>query len=137
MIKGISHFGHLVNNLDESLEMYQKEFGLKPILVIAMGKLNKNAFLPVGDVYIELIQPLDPNGKAAKALAKRGEGLHHICFLVDNLEESLEEFKAKGARIMPGLRNPPTAFVHPASAGGVLMEFWTEESRRKFLNGQR
>ncbi|MDO8490453.1 MAG: VOC family protein [Dehalococcoidia bacterium] len=134
MVKRISHFGHLVANLAETLEMYQNNFGLKPVSVTSIGNETKNAMIPLGDLYIELIQPIDPNGLAAKALAARGEGLYHICFLVDNLEAEAEAFKAKGARVMPGLGDPPTVFIHPKSTKGVLMELWTEESRRKFLN---
>lgn len=134
MVKRISHFGHLVGDLAETLEMYQKNFGLKPVLITPIGTETRNAMIPLGDLYIELIQPIDPNGPAAKALAARGEGLYHICFLVDNLEAAAEEFKAKGARVMPGLGDPLTVFVHPKSTKGVLMELWTEESRRKFLS---
>ncbi len=134
MVKRISHFGHLVNNLDETLAMYEKDFGLKPVSITTIGNETKNAMLPLGDLYVELIQPVDPNGLAAKALAARGEGLYHICFIVDNLEKEVEAFKAKGAKILPGLGGPSsTVFIHPRSTKGVLMELWTEESRRIFL----
>ena len=86
------------------------------------------AFLPVGDSEIELVQPTDGDTGAARFLAERGGGMHHLCFEVDHLGEMLVELKSKGIRLineepieLPGRK---MAFVHPKSTGGVLLELY-------------
>jgi methylmalonyl-CoA/ethylmalonyl-CoA epimerase len=87
----------------------------------------RTAFLPVGDANVELLEPLWPDSTVAKFIEKRGEGIHHICFRVENLEEHLSRLKAKGFRLIndapvAGAHGCRVAFLHPAAGNGVLIE---------------
>ena len=87
----------------------------------------KTAFLSVGDSNIELLEPLSPESTVAKFIEKRGEGIHHLCFRVDDIEEHLERLKAAGYRLVneapvPGAHGCRVAFLHPAAGNGVLIE---------------
>jgi methylmalonyl-CoA/ethylmalonyl-CoA epimerase len=87
----------------------------------------KTAFLPVGDASLELLEPLSPDSPIGKFIDKRGEGIHHICLRVTNLEEHLEQLKRQGFRLIdeapvPGARGCRVAFLHPAAGNGVLIE---------------
>lgn len=87
----------------------------------------KTAFLSVGDSNLELLEPLSPQSSVAKFIEKRGEGIHHICFRVENLEEHLRRLQAKGFRLIneapvPGAHGCRVAFLHPAAGNGVLIE---------------
>ena len=87
----------------------------------------KTAFLSVGDANIELLQPLSAESPVAKFIEKRGEGIHHICFRVTNLEEHLARLKEQGFRLIneapvPGAHGCRVAFLHPAAGNGVLIE---------------
>ena len=87
----------------------------------------KTAFLSVGDSNIELLEPLSPESTVAKFIEKRGEGIHHICFRVDNIDEHLTRLKNEGYRLIndapvPGAHGCRVAFLHPSSGNGVLIE---------------
>ncbi|HEV7919565.1 MAG TPA: methylmalonyl-CoA epimerase [Thermoanaerobaculia bacterium] len=87
----------------------------------------KTAFLSVGDSNLELLEPTGPGSSVAKFIEKRGEGIHHICLRVDNLEEQLERLQAQGFRLIneapvPGAHGCRVAFLHPAAGNGVLIE---------------
>ncbi len=87
----------------------------------------KTAFLSVGDSNIELLEPLSPQSAVGKFIEKRGEGIHHICLRVDNLEEHLRRLQAEGFRLInenpvPGAHGCRVAFLHPAAGNGVLIE---------------
>jgi methylmalonyl-CoA epimerase len=87
----------------------------------------KAAFLSVGDANLELLEPLSPDSPVAKFIEKRGEGIHHICLRVDNIEELLARLKARGFRLIneapvPGAHGCRVAFLHPAAGHGVLIE---------------
>lgn len=87
----------------------------------------KTAFLSAGDANIELLEPLSPDSGVAKFIEKRGEGIHHICLRVDNLQEHLDRLKAQGFRLIndapvPGAHGCRVAFLHPAAGNGVLIE---------------
>lgn len=87
----------------------------------------KTAFLSVGDSNIELLEPLSPESTVAKFIEKRGEGIHHICFRVDNIEKHLERLKKEGYRLIneapvPGAHGCRVAFLHPSAGNGVLIE---------------
>ncbi|MGZ4779778.1 MAG: methylmalonyl-CoA epimerase [Thermoanaerobaculia bacterium] len=87
----------------------------------------KTAFLSVGDSNLELLEPLSPESPVAKFIEKRGEGIHHICFRVDDLEAHLAKLKAQGFRLIneapvPGAHGCRAAFLHPAAGNGVLIE---------------
>lgn len=87
----------------------------------------KTAFLSVGDSNIELLEPLSAESTIAKFIEKRGEGIHHICFRVDNIEKHLERLKKEGYRLIndapvPGANGCRVAFLHPGAGNGVLIE---------------
>ena len=87
----------------------------------------KTAFLSVGDSNIELLEPVSADSPVAKFIEKRGEGIHHICFRVDDIESHLERLKKEGYRLIneapvPGAHGCRVAFLHPAAGNGVLIE---------------
>lgn len=87
----------------------------------------RTAFLSAGDSNLELLEPLSPDSTVAKFIEKRGEGIHHICFRVTNLEEHLDQLKKAGFRLInevpvPGAHGCRVAFLHPAAGNGVLIE---------------
>jgi len=87
----------------------------------------KTAFLSVGDANLELLEPTSPDSPIAKFIEKRGEGIHHICLRVDDLEAHLERLKAAGYRLIneapvPGAHGCRVAFLHPSAGNGVLIE---------------
>ena len=87
----------------------------------------KTAFLSVGDSNLELLEPTSPDSPIAKFIEKRGEGIHHLCFRVDDIEAQLVQLQAKGYRLIneapvPGAHGCRVAFLHPAAGNGVLIE---------------
>jgi methylmalonyl-CoA/ethylmalonyl-CoA epimerase len=87
----------------------------------------KTAFLSVGDSNLELLEPTSPDSPIAKFIEKRGEGIHHICLRVENIETHLERLKAAGYRLIneapvPGAHGCRVAFLHPSAGNGVLIE---------------
>jgi LAO/AO transport system kinase len=123
----IDHLGIAVRSLDQALKFYETQLGLHVAMreTVAQEKVNV-AMLPLGDPRIELLEPCEPDSVIAKFIGKRGEGLHHVALKVPDLLNSVERLRSAGARI---LNEPRTGagghlyvFVHPASAGGVLLE---------------
>ncbi|MBI5081444.1 MAG: methylmalonyl-CoA epimerase [Chloroflexi bacterium] len=130
MIKKINHVAIIVPDLDSSLTFWRDALGLKVEHVEEVKSQESIvAFLPTGDSEIELVKPTSETSGAAKFLAKRGAGMHHIALEVDNLDEMLVDLKAKGIRLINetpiiaagGYR---AAFIHPESASGVLVELY-------------
>ncbi len=130
MIKRIDHIGIAVQDIDNALGFFQAALGLKlENIELEEGGRTRVAFLPSGESDIELIQPLENESGLAKFLAKRGEGVHHVCFEVDDIQAALEQMRASGAQLIdetPRLnsRGQQYAFVHPKSAHGVLVELY-------------
>jgi len=126
MIQKIDHIGIAVSDLDEALKLYCDTLGLKVEKTEEFEGM-KIAFIPIGDTEFELLQPTDPNGALAKFLEKRGEGIQHVALRVEDVQQSLEELKAKGLRVIdekprPGAGGASIAFFHPKSTRGVLLE---------------
>lgn len=126
MIKGVDHIGIAVNNLNETLAVYEKVLGLKPEKVTVLGP-NKIAFIHVGDTKIELLEPTSKESPIAKFLEKRGEGIQHIALKVDGIDDMLKAMKNKGVNLIDetpriGAEGGKIAFIHPQSLKGVLME---------------
>ena len=131
MIKGISHLGVAVKDLEESREFYRSAFGLESSNPIVGGEGTiLVSMVDVGNTIIELLQPIGQEGVMAKFLEKRGEGFHHICYEVDDIQAAIREVKAKGLDVLgepkPGAEGM-TAFLHPRSTHGVLVEFVEKE----------
>lgn len=127
MLRQIDHIGIAVNNLDETVFFYRQVMGLE---VSSTEVLNgmKIAFMRVGDSELELLEDLTPDGAIARHVAKRGEGIQHVAYRVDDIERELQEMRAKGIELIDeqprlGARNARVAFLHPKSTKGVLIEF--------------
>ncbi len=128
MIKKIDHIAIAVTDLEEAAKFYKDILGLTLSHVETVtGQKAKVGFLKIGESNIELIQPSEPDSPLSKFLETKGQGIHHICFEVDNIEVELKAFLEKGASMIDqkprqGAHGTKVAFVHPKSSGGVLIE---------------
>ncbi len=132
MIKKISHIGIAVSNLEEGIAFYEK-LGLKleAIEEVPSQKV-KVAFFPVGDTRIELLAPTAEDSPVAKFIEKKGEGIQHLAFAVDDLPQALQNAEAAGVQLIdkeprPGAHGADIAFLHPKSTLSVLIEFCKEK----------
>jgi methylmalonyl-CoA/ethylmalonyl-CoA epimerase len=129
----LEHVGVAVRSLDETIKTYVQIFGLTLRGVsVNPGEKVRVAFLDAGGVSVELLESTSPDGVVARFIERRGEGLHHLCFRVENLEGMLREMKARGVQLVDGGSKVSStggrmAFVHPKSAHGVLIELIEEE----------
>jgi methylmalonyl-CoA/ethylmalonyl-CoA epimerase len=128
MLKKINHIAVAVENIDEAAKFYQNCLGLElsGIETISTQK-TKVGFFRIGASSIELVQPAEPDSPIQKFLAAKGQGVHHICFEVDDIEAEIKSLLEKGAAMIdreprPGAHNARVAFIHPKSAAGVLIE---------------
>ncbi len=126
MIKQISHLGMAVKDLEESREFYRSVFGLESSEPIIGGDgMIRVSMVRVGNTLIELLQPIGSEGVMAKFLEKRGEGFHHICYEVDDINAEIASIKAAGLEILgepkPGAEGM-SVFLHPKGTQGVLVE---------------
>jgi methylmalonyl-CoA/ethylmalonyl-CoA epimerase len=124
----VDHIGVAVNSIEVSLKFFVNTLGLKleGQETVAEQKVT-TAFLPVGDTEVELLQSTAPDGPIAGFIEKKGEGVQHVAFLVDNIEAALKELEAKGIRLIDkvprmGAGGKKIAFVHPKDTYGVLVE---------------
>jgi methylmalonyl-CoA epimerase len=129
MVKGVNHVGILVRNLDETLQLYQNLFGVKPGEIETVAEQGVRTVLVDigGTTKLEILEPL-PGSGMAKTLERRGEGLHHISLEVDNIDQELDFLAGKGVELIDkkarrGLEGA-IAFVHPKSLKGVLVELF-------------
>lgn len=128
-VKKINHVAIVVNDIEEALSFWRDSLGLALDHVESVpSQASKVAFIPVGEGEVELVEPTDPESGLAKYLEKRGEGMHHLCVEVDDIEGMLAHLKEKGVRLineepldLPGRR---MAFIHPKSTNGVLLELY-------------
>ncbi len=135
MITRIDHIGIAVESIRDALAFFQDALGVKlDRMESEEGGRTQVAFLPVGKSDVELVEPQDAESGLARFLSKRGEGVHHICFEVDDIAAALERLKAHGAELVD--ETPRTnskgqryAFVHPKSAHGVLIELYQSETK--------
>nr|WP_307400336.1 methylmalonyl-CoA epimerase [Desulfofundulus luciae] len=127
-IKKIDHIGIAVKDLARAIEFYEGLLGLKVTgTEVVEEQKVKVAFLPTGDSEVELLESTTPDGPIARFIEKNGEGIQHIAFRVENLEQALEELKAKGVRLIDekprrGAGGARIAFLHPKSTFGTLVE---------------
>lgn len=127
MIKKISHLGMAVKDLKEAREFYRSVFKLDSSDPIRGGDGSlRVSMVNVGEVLIELIEPIGNEGVMAKFLEKRGEGFHHICYEVDDIQAAVTSLKASGLDVLgepkPGAEGM-SVFLHPRGTHGVLVEF--------------
>ena len=127
MIKKVDHLGVVVRDLDSAVKFYENVIGLKVgRLMNSDAAKMRMAFLAVGDFHFEILESTDPEGLIARYIKEKGEGLHHICLEVEDLEDTMSAMKSKGARFID--ENPmPVAdgrivFLSPESTFNMLIE---------------
>jgi methylmalonyl-CoA/ethylmalonyl-CoA epimerase len=127
-VKALNHVGIAVRSIDNHRPFYEETLGaqFEGSEDVPTQKVRV-AFFRVGDVRLELLEPIDPTSTVAAFLDKRGEGLHHLAFTVASIQERIDELKASGIRMIdeaprPGSHHMQIAFLHPKSSGGVLTE---------------
>ncbi len=132
LIKGIDHIGIAVFDLEQAISQYRTIWGAEVAHqeYIEKDRVNE-ALVAVGGSYLQFLSPADPSSPVAKFLERRGEGIHHIGYRVDNCSYAVGVLKAAGMRLIdeaprPGSRGTTIAFVHPASANGMLIELVEE-----------
>ena len=128
MIKALDHIAIAVPDLNEAIQRFCEDMGLtlEGTEDVVSAKTT-TAFLPIPGTRIELVHPLNGQGAIQKHLEKRGGGLHHICFETDDIEADISRLKERGYRFTtdaprPGAHGTKVIFIHPKSAGGVLIE---------------
>ncbi len=127
-MKRIDHIAVAVDNLEAALRFYEDALGLRCLSIETVAEQGvRVAKLDAGNTHIELLEPIGPDTPVGKFIAKRGQGLHHICFGVDEITSQLQQLKNKQTRLIDeqpkiGAGGAKIAFVHPQSTGGVLME---------------
>jgi methylmalonyl-CoA/ethylmalonyl-CoA epimerase len=128
-VKKINHVAIVVEDIDSALGFWRDVLGLALDHIEEVpSQASKVAFIPLGDSEVELVEPIAPDSGLSKYLEKRGEGLHHLCLEVEDIEGMLASLKEKGARLinetpleLPGRK---MAFIHPKTANGVLIELY-------------
>ncbi len=132
----IEHIGIAVKSLDEAIPFYEKMLGTECYAIEEVKDQKvKTAFLKIGQTKIELLESSDPEGPIGKFIEKRGEGIHHIAYAVENIESHLEEAEEAGIRLIDqqprkGAEGLNIAFLHPKSTFGVLTEFCEDKSKK-------
>ena len=124
----IEHIGIAVKNLEDAIKYYEQILGLKCYAIeeVADQKV-KTAFFKIGQTKIELLESTSPDGPIGKFIEKRGEGIHHMAFAVDEIETTLQTIASKGIKLIDktprkGAEGLDIAFLHPKSTFGVLTE---------------
>ena len=128
MIRKVEHIGVAVENIEKSIHIFKDLLGIPLEKVYESDVIKtKIAFFPVGGSTIELIEPMDPSSPAAKFIQKRGEGIHHICLGVENVEAALRHYESMGIELLNKTPRKTQdgriiAFLNPKSTNGVLIE---------------
>jgi methylmalonyl-CoA/ethylmalonyl-CoA epimerase len=128
MLAAIDHVGVAVEDIDATLALYRDTLAMPLVHRETVTEQGVDAaLLDVGDGHIELLQPLGPDTAVGKFLQKRGPGLHHVAYRVDDVEQTLKALAGAGVALIDseprtGIRGSRVAFLHPKSTGGVLTE---------------
>lgn len=131
----IEHIGIAVKSIADAIPYYEEILGLKCYAVEEVQDQKvKTAFFMIGQTKIELLESTDPEGPIGKFIEKKGEGVHHIAFATQNIEEALAEAEAKGVQLIDkqprkGAEGLHIAFLHPKSTRGVLTELCENKSK--------
>ncbi|MCE1200961.1 MAG: methylmalonyl-CoA epimerase [Bacteroidia bacterium] len=131
----IEHIGIAVKNLEEAIPFYETLLGTPCYAVEEVADQRvKTAFFMVGQTKIELLESTDPEGPVGKFIEKKGEGIHHIAFAVQGLEQALDEARNAGIRLIDeqprkGAEGLHIAFLHPKSTFGVLTELCEDKNK--------
>ena len=127
-ITHIEHIGIAVTNLADAIKFYEDKLGLKCYSIEEVKDQKvKTAFFMVGKTKIELLESTEPNGPIGNYISKKGEGIHHIAFAVNKIENVLQELESKDVKLIDkiprkGAEGLDIAFIHPKSSHGVLIE---------------
>ena len=128
MFGRIDHIGVAVTDLDAAIALYEESYAMELVHRETVTEQGVEAvLLDVGENHVELLSPLGDDTPVGKFLAKKGPGLHHVAYQVQDIEATLTSLKAAGLKLIDetprtGIRNSRVAFLHPASTGGVLTE---------------
>lgn len=131
----IDHIGIAVTNLEEKITYYTEILGLKLLRVEEVPSQNvRVAFIDAGNVHIELLEPLSDEGAIYNHIQKRGEGIQHVAFKVNDIYLKMSELREKGVRILseepvPGAGGSKAAFLHPKDSFGVLYELYEKTDK--------
>ncbi len=132
----INHVCIAVKDIDETMRFYRDVFGVGTDEIVGIEDQDvKAALVQVGGSQLEFIQPTDPSGGVAKFIERRGEGVHHICFEVENLPETLRRLDERGIQLIDkaprqGLSGS-IGFIHPKATRGVLIELVDQDTARR------
>lgn len=126
-VSRLHHIAIAVKSLGEALPVYERLFGLRAEKIEEVPQQAvRVACLPLGDLELELLEPTDPKGGVARFLESRGEGVHHICLEVEDIDGALEALAAQGVELIDRRARKGVsgriAFLHPRAAHGVLIE---------------
>ena len=128
MFGRIDHIGVAVADLESAIELHTRAYGMPLVHRETIAEQGVEAvLLDVGDGHVELLRPLSEDTPVGRFLAKRGPGLHHVAYAVENIEATLAALREQGVRLIDeaprtGIRDSRVAFLHPAASGGVLTE---------------
>ena len=131
----IEHIGIAVTSLDEAIPFYEKVLGLDCYSIEEVKDQKvKTAFFKLGQTKIELLEPTDPESTVAKFISKKGEGIHHIAFAVNDIDRKLKEVEEKGVKLIDkvsrkGAEGMDIGFLHPKSTFGVLTELCEKKEK--------
>ncbi len=135
MLRKIDHIGIAVKSLHEALSVFKDALGMEVTSteVVETQKVRV-AFLPLGEVNVELLEPTEDGSNIGKFIESRGEGIHHIAVEVDDIARALDRLKEKGVKLInsepvPGAHGTRIAFIHPKATHGVLMELVEKSAR--------
>ena len=132
LLRDIDHVGIAVKDLEQAVRQYRRLFGVEPARREHVEDQGvEEVLFEVGTSYIQLLAATGPDTPVGRFLARRGEGIHHVGYRVDDLSDVLERLRQEGATLIdeaprPGSRGTVVAFVHPKSVGGVLVELVQE-----------
>ena len=127
-VKALNHVGVAVRSIEQQKDFYEQQLGAQfECIEEVPSQKVRVAFFRINDVRLELLEPTDPSSPVAAFLDKRGEGLHHLAFTVDDIKARIAELKQSGLRMIdeaprPGAHRMQIAFIHPKSTFGVLTE---------------
>ncbi len=128
MFNRVDHIGVAVEDIDASLELYERDYGMTLVHRETVTEQGVEAvLLDVGENHIELLAATGPDTPVGRFIAKKGPGMHHVAYQVDDIEAALAALKEAGLKLIDetpriGIRNSRVAFLHPRTAGGLLTE---------------
>ena len=138
-MRKIEHLGIAVNNLEEANELYTKLLGVEPYKQESVEREGvTTSFFKVGESKIELLEASNPASPIAKFLEKRGQGIHHIAYAVDDIKAEMKRLQDEGFVLLsdepkPGADGKVVVFLHPKSSGGVLVELCMDQDKYEAL----